>query len=129
MGAAIPLGIIIGAVLSGAFALAVNFVAGAQLIGFSVLSALIIGVVFGVVGSGITAVVANVVNKWSTLFLLGIGAVYGALLYLANVYFGFNAGFSLLGLSLITGFGIVSALGVLLAYRVLKPLENLQYLS
>lgn len=125
----ICLGIIVGALLSAAFATVTNFVAGAQLIGYSFLSAIVIGAIFGAVGSFVVGVASALTGKTSVLFYLIAGAIFGAVMYLVNVYAGWNAGFSLFGLGLISAFGLMSGIGLSVAQRVLKPFENLQRLT
>lgn len=125
----ICLGTIFGAILCGAFAAATNFVSGAQLIGFSTLSGIVIGAVFGIVGSLVVGSASALTGKSSTLFFLVAGAIFGAVMYFVNVYAGLNAGFSFFGLGLISAFGLMSGVGIWFAHYLIKPLEKLQQLS
>jgi hypothetical protein len=129
MRAIIIVGIIFSAILAGAFALAANLISGAQLIGVSTMSGIIIGALFGIAGAFCVGISSAVSGKSSALFYLAGGFIYGMVMYVANVYAGMNAGFSLFGLVLIGCFGLMSGIGCLAAERLLAPFGKLQQLS
>lgn len=125
----IVLAIALSALLGAFFAIASNFVSGAHLIGFSVTSALTIGAIFAAVGALFIKIGSSLSRKSSKLFFLGSGITYGALIYLLNVYFGFNAGFSLFGLVLISGFGLMSGIGSLVSHGICSAFDRLNQLT
>jgi len=129
MRAQFTLAIIAGALLSGAFAAAANFLSGAQLIGISTVSGIIIGAIFGVVGAFCVTLASILSKKDGKLFFFLGGALFGAIMYVANVVLGYNAGFSLFGLGLISCFGLMSGIGSWFSSDVFKGLSRLQHLS
>jgi hypothetical protein len=117
------------AVLGGIFAIAANFIFGRNLIGFSIISSVGIGAVFGIVGALLIQLAAAIAKKSSTLFFAGCGIAYGAVMYLLNVWLGLNAGFSLFGIALISSFGLMPGFGCLAAHKLHAGFANLQSLS
>lgn len=117
------------AVLGGIFAIAINFVSARHLIGFSVISSAVVGAIFGVVGALLIQLAAAIAKKSSTLFFVASGIAYGAVAYLLNVWLGLNAGFSLFGIALISGFGLMPGIGCLAAHKLHASFANLQKLS
>ena len=116
-------------VLSGIFAIAVNFVFGRNLIGFSFTSTVVIGAIFGVVGALLIQLAAAIAKKSSWLFFVASGIAYGVVMYLLNVWFGLNAGFSVFGITLISAFGVMPGFGCLAAHKLHAGFANLWRLS
>ncbi len=125
----VVLGIAISAALGAGFAIASNLISGSNLIGFSVVSTLVIGAVFGSIGALLISIAAALSKKSTKLFLISSGIIYGAAIYLLNVYFSFNAGFSLFGLVLISAFGSMSGIGTYIADHISSHFRALQQLS
>lgn len=117
------------AVLAGIFAIAVNLAFGRNLIGFSFLSTAVIGAIFGVVGALLIQLASAIAKKSSWLFFLASGIAYGVAMYLLNVWFGLNAGFSLFGITLIASFGLMPGLGCLAAHTLHVSFANIRKVS
>jgi len=122
-------GIALSAILGGAFATAANLISGSQMFGISILSGLIIGAIFAAVGALFIGLATAVTKLDSKFFFITSGIAYGAIVYLANVYFGFNAGFSLFGLTLVSAFGLMSGIACLAISSIYAGFDRLHQLS
>lgn len=125
----IAFSMVLGAVFCAIFAVGANLLSGAQLIGVHMLSGIIVGGIFGVLGAAIVTLGSIVVGSGSKLLHIGGGLLFGAVMYLANVYFGFNAGFTIFGLALISIFGALSGVASLFVQRTFEGLSRLNQLS
>lgn len=114
------------AVTAGAlFAVFYNGLSGRYMIGYDYDSTVWIGALFGLLttlGLAITGALSKGV-KWPRILVSGIAT--GAALYLANVFFSLNAGFSVKGLLVISGYGgFCAAFIALMLWSVFAPLPG-----
>ena len=112
------------AVTAGAlFAVFYNGLSGRYMIGYDYDSTVWIGAAFGLLttaGLALSGALKKGV-KWPRIVVSGVGT--GALLYLANVWLSLNAGFTLKGLAIISGYGgFCAAFIALFLWSVFAPL-------
>lgn len=121
--------ILFSAVLSGIFSFGSNYISGVQMIGWSTMAGITIGLAFGAIGGFLVTLASWLCRKDGNLFFAATGIFYGAAIYIANCLLGTNAGFALFGLVFVSAFGLMSGFGSLASARICHGLARLQQLS